>query len=213
MTTRRMSSADRVLAHLDQAVRAVLAPPPESRPSPARDLPENPLSDRERRHAAALMRVNHAGEVMAQGLYHGQAVTARLDEVRGAMEQAAIEEFDHLAWCEQRLADLGARPSVLGPLWYGGAFALGAGAGLAGDRWSLGFVSETEAQVVTHLEDHLHRLPAGDQRSRAVIEQMKTDEAHHGAQAREAGGAPLPAAGRALMKAMSKVMTKTAYWI
>jgi 3-demethoxyubiquinol 3-hydroxylase len=162
------------------------------------------MTDRERSHAAGLMRVNHAGEVMAQGLYQGQALTARLDHVREAMEQAAIEEFDHLAWCEHRLAELGERPSRLGPLWYSGAFLLGAGAGLAGDRWSLGFVSETEAQVINHLEDHLGRLPPGDQRSRAIIEQMKTDEAHHGAEARAAGGLPLPAPARGLMATMSR---------
>jgi 3-demethoxyubiquinol 3-hydroxylase len=213
MTTRKLSPADRVVQQLDQAVRTLMTPPPASRPCPAGDLPEPPLSDRERRHAAGLMRINHAGEIMAQGLYQGQALTARLDEVRGAMEQAAIEEFDHLAWCEQRLAELDERPSVLGPLWYAGAFVLGAGAGLAGDRWSLGFVSETEAQVVSHLEDHLGRLPAADQRSRAIVAQMKTDEAHHGALAREAGGLPLPEPVRGFMNAVSKLMTRTAYWI
>jgi 3-demethoxyubiquinol 3-hydroxylase len=213
MTTRKLTPVDRMVQQLDQAVRTLMTPPPASRPSPAAELPESPLSDRERRHAAGLMRINHAGEIMAQGLYQGQALTARLDEVRGAMEQAAIEEFDHLAWCEQRLAELDDRPSVLGPLWYAGAFVLGAGAGLAGDRWSLGFVSETEAQVVNHLEDHLGKLPAADQRSRAIIEQMKTDEAHHGAQAREAGGLPLPEPARNFMTAVSRLMTRTAYWI
>lgn len=171
------------------------------------------MSDRERRHAAGLMRVNHAGEVMAQGLYQGQALTARLDEVRDAMALAAAEEFDHLAWCEQRLAELRDRPSALGPLWYAGAYLLGAGAGLAGDRWSLGFVSETEAQVVDHLEDHLGRLPPADRRSRAIIEQMKLDEARHGATARDAGGLPLPPPARAVMTMMSTVMTRVAYWL
>jgi 3-demethoxyubiquinol 3-hydroxylase len=214
MTPRRLSPIDRVVQQLDQAVRTVLAPPPRpSRPNPAGDQPEARLSERERKHAAGLMRVNHAGEVMAQGLYQGQALTARLGDVRGAMEQAAVEEFDHLAWCEQRLAELQDRPSVLGPLWYAGAFALGAGAGLAGDRWSLGLVSETEAQVVDHLEDHLGRLPAADRRSRAIVEQMKKDEARHGAEAREAGGLPLPAPARGLMTLMSRLMTRTAYWI
>jgi 3-demethoxyubiquinol 3-hydroxylase len=214
MTTRKLSPLDHFIGQLDQAVRTTLGPPPPAtRPNPAGELADTPLSERERRHAAGLMRVNHAGEVMAQGLYQGQALTARLEAVRGAMEQAAIEEFDHLAWCEQRLAELGARPSVLGPLWYTGAFLLGAGAGLAGDRWSLGFVAETEAQVVNHLEDHLGRLPPADVRSRAIIEQMKTDEAHHGAEARAAGGLPLPAPARGLMTAMSKLMTRTAYWL
>ncbi len=213
MTTRRLSPLDRAFQQLDQAVRTVLAPaPPAARPNPAAAIPDPPLTDRDRRHAAGLMRVNHAGEIMAQGLYQGQALTARLDTVRDAMEQAASEEFDHLAWCEQRLTELKARPSVLSPLWYTGAFLLGAGAGLAGDRWSLGFVSETEAQVVGHLEDHLGRLPASDRRSRAIVEQMKIDEAQHGAQAREAGGLPLPAPARGLMAAVSKLMTRTAYW-
>lgn len=214
MTTRRLSPLDRAFEQLDQAVRTVLAPPPPpSRANPAADIPEAAMTERERRHAAALMRVNHAGEVMAQGLYQGQALTARLETVRGAMEQAAVEEFDHLAWCEERLAELRDRPSRLGPLWYTGAFVLGAGAGLAGDRWSLGFVSETEAQVINHLEEHLGQLPPADQRSRAIIGQMKIDEAHHGEAAREAGGLPLPAPARGFMAMVSKVMTRTAYWI
>jgi 3-demethoxyubiquinol 3-hydroxylase len=214
MSTRAPGPVDRVFQQLDEAVRTVFGPPPpSSRPSPAEGVPDVAMTDRERRHAAGLMRVNHAGEIMAQGLYQGQAITARLEHVRGAMEQAAVEEFDHLAWCEQRLAELRERPSVLGPVWYTGAFLLGAGAGLAGDRWSLGFVSETEAQVINHLEDHLGRLPPTDQRSRAIIEQMKLDEAHHGAEARAAGGVPLPAPARGLMSLMSKVMTRTAYWL
>jgi 3-demethoxyubiquinol 3-hydroxylase len=214
MSARKLSPVDRLFLQMDEALRTVLAPPPPaSRPNPAADLPEASLTDRERRHAAALMRVNHAGEVMAQGLYQGQALTARLAEIRGAMQQAAVEEFDHLAWCEQRLEELRDRPSVLGPLWYTGAFLLGAGAGLAGDRWSLGFVSETEAQVVNHLEDHLGRLPPADRRSRAIVEQMKIDETHHGAVAQAAGGIPLPSPARGLMTLMSKVMTRTAYWL
>lgn len=214
MNARKLTPVDRALEQLDQAVRTVFGPPPPpSRPNPAADIPEHKLSDRERRHAAGLMRVNHAGEVMAQGLYQGQALTARLETVREAMEQAAVEEFDHLAWCEQRLEELRDNPSRLGAVWYTGAFVLGAGAGLAGDRWSLGFVSETEAQVINHLEEHLGRLPPGDRRSRAIIEQMKVDEAHHGAEARAAGGLPLPAPARGLMTLMSKVMTRTAYWI
>ena len=214
MTQRRLSPIDRIFDQLDQAVRTVLAPPPgASRPNPADTAPEASLSDRERRHVAGLMRVNHAGEIMAQGLYQGQALTARLGEVREAMEQAAQEEFDHLAWCEDRLTELGSRPSLLNPLWYAGAFALGAGAGLAGDRWSLGFVSETEAQVVEHLDNHLGRLPQADRKSRAIIEQMKQDEARHGTEAREAGGAPLPPPAKGLMQLMSRVMTRAAYWV
>lgn len=214
MSTRKLSPVDRAFRQLDEAVRTVFSPPPPaSRANPAEAVPDAVLTDRERRHAAGLMRVNHAGEVMAQGLYQGQALTARLDEIRGAMAQAAVEEFDHLAWCEQRLRELRDRPSRLGPLWYMGAFLLGAGAGLAGDRWSLGFVSETEAQVVNHLEDHLGRLPPADRRSRAIIEQMKADEARHGAAARAAGGLPLPAPARGVMSLMSKFMTRAAYWI
>jgi len=213
MTPRRLTPVDRIFDQLDQAIRTVLAPPPRaSRPNPANEAPDAPLSDRDRRHVAGLMRVNHAGEIMAQGLYQGQALTARLDEVRETMEQAAREEFDHLAWCEDRLAELGSRPSVFNPLWYAGAFALGAGAGLAGDRWSLGFVSETEAQVVKHLDSHLGRLPDADRKSRAIIEQMKEDEARHGAEARDAGGAPLPPPAKGLMQLMSRVMTRAAYW-
>jgi ubiquinone biosynthesis monooxygenase Coq7 len=159
------------------------------------------------------MRVNHAGEIAAQGLYQGQAATAELPEVRAAMEQAAEEENDHLAWCEARLAELGSRPSVLGPLWYAGAFAIGAGAGLVGDRWSLGFVAETERQVVRHLEEHLGMLPADDARSRAILEQMKEDELAHGSAALEAGGAELPRPVKALMGLVSKLMTRGAYWV
>ncbi len=160
---------------------------------------------------AGLMRVNHAGEIAAQGLYQGQAATARLDQVRESMEQAAEEENDHLAWCEERLSELGSRPSILNPLWYAGAFTIGATAGLIGDRWSLGFVAETERQVVRHLEDHLGRLPEGDERSKAILEQMRTDEKCHGKVAEEAGGAALPAPFRGLMGIVSRVMTRGAY--
>jgi len=157
------------------------------------------------------MRVNHAGEVAAQGLYHGQALTARRAEIRETMRRAAREEGDHLAWCRDRLTELGAAPSVLNPLWYAGSFLIGAVAGAAGDRWSLGFMAETERQVEGHLNDHLGRLPAGGERSRAILEQMKTDEIEHGRTALEAGGAELPGPIRALMRLTSKVMTRTAY--
>jgi len=160
---------------------------------------------------AGLMRVNHAGEIAAQGLYQGQAATARLTTVRASMEKAAEEENDHLAWCQERLAELGSRPSILNPIWYAGAFAIGATAGLIGDRWSLGFVAETERQVVRHLEDHLARLPRGDARSKAILEQMKIDEQRHGATAEQAGGAQLPAPVRQLMGAVSRIMTRGAY--
>ena len=163
--------------------------------------------------AARLMRVNHTGEVCAQALYQGQALTARLENVRRDMERAATEENDHLAWCERRIEALGSHPSVLNPLFYSGSFAIGAMAGVIGDRWSLGFVAETEDQVVRHLDSHLERLAPEDRKSRAILQQMRTDEARHAAKAREAGGAKLPLPVRGLMAATSKLMTKTTYWI
>ena len=157
------------------------------------------------------MRVNHAGEVAAQGLYHGQAATARGGEVAAQLRAAAEEERDHMQWCDARLRELGSRPSLLSPLWYAGSFALGAAAGMAGDRWSLGFVAETERQVSEHLGDHLHRLPQDDRRSRAVVAQMQTEEARHGAEATAAGGADLPQPVRALMARVAHVMKLAAY--
>lgn len=159
------------------------------------------------------MRVNHAGEVAAQALYEGQALTARLAGVRASMERAAQEESDHLAWCRTRLRELGSRPSLLNPVWYAGAFAIGAVAGVAGDRWSLGFIAETEAQVVRHLDDHLHRLPPEDRRSRAILERMRADELRHGTVAADAGGHALPAPVRRMMGITSRVMTRAAYWV
>ncbi len=208
-----MVGMEALITGLDRALRTVFSVEPAARDNPASALAEAELSEAERRHAAALMRVNHAGEVAAQALYEGQAATARSPEVRTAMATAAAEETDHLAWCNQRLTQLGARPSLLGPVWYAGSFAIGALAGLAGDRWSLGFVAETERQVVRHLEDHELRLPLGDTRSRAIVAQMKLDEARHGTVALEAGGCDLPGPVRRLMRAMSKVMTTTAYRI
>jgi ubiquinone biosynthesis monooxygenase Coq7 len=159
------------------------------------------------------MRVDHAGEIAAQALYHAQALVAREDHVRDAMRRAAEEEVDHLVWCERRLAELGGRTSLLGPLWYAGSFAIGAAAGLCGDRWSLGFVAETERQVVRHLEDHLERLPAGDLKSRAIVARMRDDESRHATAAVESGGAMLPGPVRELMRWCSRVMTGTAYWV
>lgn len=212
--SRELTAIDQLLAGVDDALRTVFTPAPApGRPRPGAELPGEVADPAERRHVAGLMRVNHAGEIAAQGLYQGQAATAELPEVRAAMEQAAEEENDHLAWCEARLAELGSRPSVLGPLWYAGAFAIGAGAGLVGDRWSLGFVAETERQVVRHLEEHLGMLPADDARSRAILEQMKEDELAHGSAALEAGGAELPRPVKALMGLVSKLMTRGAYWV
>jgi ubiquinone biosynthesis monooxygenase Coq7 len=159
------------------------------------------------------MRVNHTGEVCAQALYQGQALTARLPEVRDSLERSAQEENDHLAWCEQRIEELGGRKSFANPLFYAGSFAIGALAGLAGDKWSLGFVVETERQVEDHLESHIAQVPADDLRTRSVLEQMKDDEIHHATVALDAGGAELPAPVKVAMKAVSKVMTNGAYWI
>jgi ubiquinone biosynthesis monooxygenase Coq7 len=214
MHHRAYSPLDRVVINLDQALRAVFGRPQVTgRSDPAAGLPEPELSDAERRHIARLMRINHTGEVCAQGLYQGQALTARLPEVRAKMERSAQEENDHLAWCEDRIEALGDRKSLLNPLWYAGSFALGAAAGLAGDRWSLGFVVETERQVESHLDHHLDQVPAYDAKDRAVLEQMKADEIHHAAVARAAGGAELPDPIRWGMRLASKVMTKTVYWI
>ncbi len=210
--TRDYDLFDRFLIQADRGLRTVFGKPaPTGRPDPAAAIPEAELSDDERRRAIGLMRVNHAGEVSAQALYQGQALTARLPGVRDKMERAAEEENDHLRWCEQRIDELGGHTSVLNPLWYTGSLAIGALAGWAGDQWSLGFIVETERQVVRHLEDHLERLPAADARSRAILLQMKDDEQHHATTALAAGGAPLPAPVRTLMSLTSKVMTTTAY--
>ncbi|MFO1424263.1 MAG: 2-polyprenyl-3-methyl-6-methoxy-1,4-benzoquinone monooxygenase [Candidatus Competibacteraceae bacterium] len=214
MTTRNYTPLDMLLINLDQAVRTLFGQPATTgRPNPAAAAPPAELPPRERQQAARLMRVNHTGEVCAQALYQGQALTARLTEVRDRMERATVEENDHLAWCEGRLQELNHRPSLLNPLFYAGAFAIGALAGAAGDRWSLGFVAETERQVVEHLNDHLERLPAADQPSRAILEQMREDEARHATNAMTAGAARLPFPVRVLMKGASKVMTQTTYWV
>lgn len=213
MSERRLTPLDLLLDQADRALRATLGRPAAQRANPATARPDHLADSEARRHAAGLMRVNHAGEVAAQGLYHGQALTARRPGIRAAMEQAAREEGDHLAWCRDRLDELGDRPSLLAPVWYAGSVAIGALAGAAGDRWSLGFMAETERQVEGHLADHLTRLPEGDERSRAILQQMKVDEAQHARSAIEAGGAELPAPVRLLMKLTAKVMTTTAYRI
>jgi len=217
MTGRNHSLLDVLVSGFDQALKTMAGSAAGSgRPNPAMQAApagEETLADAQRRHVAGLMRVNHSGEVAAQALYQGQALTARLENVREAMERAAVEEIDHLKWCQERLQELGSHTSVLNPLWYAGSFAIGALAGIAGDRWSLGFVAETEKQVVDHLQGHLERLPLEDERSRAILEQMKQDEQHHGQAAADAGGARLPAPFRHLMTLTSRVMTRTAYWI
>ena len=193
MSSRHYSAVDHLLINFDQALRTLAGKPlTTERPDPADDREEADLTAAERDESARLMRVNHAGEVAAQALYQGQALTARLDAVRSSMENAAAEENDHLAWCEKRVRSLDSHVSYLNPLWYAGSFTIGALAGLAGDKWSLGFVAETEKQVIEHLDGHLKRVSERDRKSRAVIEQMKIDEAHHGAEARRAGGAALP---------------------
>ena len=214
MTSRHYTPLDRLVMHLDAGVRTVFGRPRVTeRPDPADAEPEAELTAAERDLAMRLMRIDHAGEVAAQGLYQGQALTARLPEVRDKMERAAQEENDHLAWCEKRVKELGGRVSLLNPVWYAGSVAIGALAGIAGDKWSLGFVAETEHQVVRHLEDHLQRLPEADRKSRAILEQMKEDEGRHATHALAAGGAPLPEPVKALMKLTSRVMTAAAYWL
>ena len=202
---------DQLINEFDKALRTVFAPAPTVRPRPGTKLPEAALSDAERKHAAALMRVNHVGEVCAQALYQGQALTSRDPATRAALVQAAWEETEHLNWTEKRIEELGGRKSLLNPLWYLGSLAMGVAAGKFGDRWNLGFLAETERQVGAHLDSHLQRLPAQDQRSRAIVEQMAADEAEHASKAIELGAAELPAPIKTAMQLSSKVMTSTAY--
>ncbi|UUX97787.1 2-polyprenyl-3-methyl-6-methoxy-1,4-benzoquinone monooxygenase [Aquabacterium sp. J223] len=205
--------SDHLLSQLDAALRAVSGGTRAVRPTPSAEVSDLPLAPGARRESGTLMRVNHVGEVCAQALYQAQALTTRSPALREQLLAAARDEQDHLAWTEQRLAELGSRPSLLNPLWYAGAFAIGAVAGRLGDRVSLGFVVETERQVEAHLDGHLARLPAEDMRSRAIVEQMKRDEAGHGQAARAGGGVDLPAPVRWAMRAAAKVMTATAHRI
>lgn len=213
MGERHFSLTDRLISNFDQALRTLLPGSAQAaRPNPATgDDPE--LSDTQRRHIAGLTRVNHCGEVCAQALYQGQALTARLTGVREAMERAAAEEVDHLAWCEQRLKELDSRPSLLNPVFYGLSLGLGAAAGLAGDRISLGFVAATEQQVCAHLREHLHKLPDNELRSRAIFSQMLEDEAQHATHALDAGGTDFPAPVKQAMALAAKVMTRTTYYL
>jgi ubiquinone biosynthesis monooxygenase Coq7 len=208
-----MIELDTLLIRADKALRTLFAPAATLRAVPGEELLEGELAEADRRHAAGLMRVNHAGEICAQALYEGQSLTARNREVQRALEQAAWEETEHLAWTERRIAELGGRKSLLNPVWYAGSFALGAAAGLIGDKWNLGFLAETERQVATHLEDHLQRLPDSDSKSRAILETMRDDELRHATTAVTHGAAELPAPVRLAMKLASKVMTRGAYWI
>jgi len=202
---------DRVIGVFDQALRTVLGVHGGRRPSPAAEAAEAALTPDERSHAAALMRVNHAGEVCAQALYQGQALTAREPRNRAALESAALEERDHLAWCAQRIAELGGSTSALDPFWYAGAFAAGMAAGALGDRWSLAFLAETEHQVEAHLAGHLARLPWADRKTRAVVAAMRAEEATHRESAVALGAAELPEPVKHCMRAMAKVMTTVAH--
>ena len=207
-----LSPLDKIVTQCDQALRACAPGANQaSRTTPAHTLKEQQLSKSEKKHIAGLMRINHTGEVCAQALYAGQALTAKSDETVASMKHAAAEEVDHLAWCDERLTQLGSRPSVLNPVFYGLSFALGAAAGLAGDKWSLGFVAETERQVEEHLQNHLQEIPESDQKTKAIIKQMIVDEQEHGDIAKAAGGKDLPNPIQLAMKTMAKVMKSTTY--
>jgi ubiquinone biosynthesis monooxygenase Coq7 len=209
----RMLDIDRCIAEFDIGLRTLFGVHPVGRPSPGDDVPEADLRETVRRHAAALMRVNHCGEVCAQALYQGQSLASDNPALRNALGQAAREEADHLAWCEGRIAELGGRVSVLNPLWYAGSLAIGYVAGRLGDEWSLGFLAETEHQVEHHLEGHLARLSETDARTRAVVEAMKHDEAGHADTARRLGARELPAPVKGAMELTARVMTTASYWI
>ena len=212
MRERNLTPIDRILAGANNALRTIAAPAGRpSRKNPATDVAETDLTDKQKAHAAGLMRVNHAGEVAAQALYQGHAMVARDPAIEAQMQHAANEEFDHLAWCEQRLAELNERPSMLSPIWYAGAFTIGAASGMLADKWSLGFIAETEKQVCAHLDSHLDRLPVDDAKSRAIVKQMRDEEKEHGDNAKDAGAAELPEPIQRLMKLTAKVMTGTAY--
>lgn len=213
MTTRHYTPLDQLLNLIDTGLRTVFVTPETSRPNPAADIAEAELSSAQRDLAGRLMRINHAGEVAAQGLYQGQALTAKLPDVRAKMEQAAVEENDHLNWCANRVKELGTHTSYLDPFWYMGSVTIGALAGIAGDKWSLGFVAETEKQVVSHLDSHLQQISETDQKTRVILEQMKADEGKHATVALQAGGVTLPLPIKGLMQLTSLVMTRTAYWL
>ena len=206
-----LTPLDRLLVSADNALRTVFGNAVAGRPTPQVAEEGSALSDEDKREAAALMRVNHVGEVCAQALYTAAALATRDEQLKAHFEQAAREETDHLAWTKQRIDELGGRTSLLNPLWYAGAFAIGLAAGRVGDKWSLGFVVETERQVEQHLDSHMARLPQGDTASRAIVEQMRDDEIRHGAAARDAGAASLPAPIQGLMRLAARVMTTTAH--
>ena len=204
---------DKLIIEFARGLKTLTASAHSVRPHPDENVQEPELSAEEKRHVLGLMRVNHCGEVCAQALYNGQALTAKNPQIVDALQQASKEETEHLAWCVKRIHELGGHTSLLNPLWYAGSFTLGAIAGAIGDKWNLGFLAETEHQVGAHLEKHLHELPASDEKSRAILQQMKTDEAQHADTAISLGGAELPAPIKAAMKQMSKVMTSTTYYL
>lgn len=214
MSDRRgLEVIDGLIIELDKALRALFAPGRSARPVPGDDLPEAAVDEKEKRHIAALMRVNHSGEICAQALYQGQALASRNPAVSTALQKAAVEEGEHLAWTERRLSELGGRKSLFNPLWFGGSLAIGMVAGKLGDGWNLGFLAETERQVEAHLHGHLQRLPERDRKSWAIIEQMKIDEVGHAHTAERLGARELPGAVRLAMRLVSGAMTRTAYWI
>lgn len=205
---------DQLIINFDHGLRTLFGEPLNTkRANPTKTLPDTELTETEKLFSARLMRVNHAGEVSAQALYQAQALTARTEAVRDRMKQSAFEENDHLRWCKNRIHELNGHVSFLNPLWYTGSFAIGTIAGAVGDKWSLGFVAETERQVVKHLEGHLQRLPTNDLKSKAILEQMKEDEAHHASVAMQSGAVELPKPVGWLMGRVAKMMTKTAFWI
>jgi ubiquinone biosynthesis monooxygenase Coq7 len=214
MEERQLTPLDRLLASANNALRTVATPAGHTaRQNPAANIIDADLNTSQKRHAAGLMRINHAGEVAAQALYQGHATVARDKTIEQQMQRAADEEFDHLAWCEERIQELGEDVSKLSPFWYAGAYAIGAASGILGDKWSLGFIAETERQVCEHLDSHLDSLPAEDVKSRAIVEQMRDEEEEHGDNAKDAGAADLPTPVKRLMRMTAKVMTKTAYWV
>ena len=211
---RHYTRLDQFCLNVDQALQTVFGKPATTgRAYPAASLKEPELTQEDRKHSSGLMRVNHTGEVCAQALYHGQGLVSRSPNVKEKMQHAMIEEGDHLAWCNERLTELHSHTSYLNPLWYAGSFAMGVTAGLIGDKWSLGFLAETENQVVKHLEHHQLLLPSADQKSQVILRQMQQDEAQHRDDALDAGAAELPAVIKTLMRWMSKIMVKTAYWV
>ncbi len=208
-----LGNIDRLIVGFDRGLRALAGEPRAQRPSPGADVPEAELNEAQRRHAAALMRVNHCGEICAQALYQGQALASRNAAIKQALSGAAIEEEDHLAWTRLRIEELGGRISLLNPLWYAGSLAIGVAAGALGDRWNLGFLAETELQVESHLQSHLGRLAPQDERTRIVIEAMQRDEAGHAERARELGGQELPRPVKEGMRLAARVMTTVSYWV